>query len=84
MGDAKVLAACGACLDHIVDIAWYTSAKHYSTICRGVCDCADSHQNRQWQEYAAATAAVYAKELLRIIPGVQVASAPHANTLMAE
>jgi nucleoside phosphorylase len=33
-------------------------------VVRGVCDYADSHKNKQWQEYAAATAAVYAKELL--------------------
>ena len=53
-------------------------------VVRGVCDYADSHKNKQWQEYAAATAAAYAKELLQIIPGVQVTSALNANTLMAE
>jgi nucleoside phosphorylase len=37
-------------------------------VIRGVCDYADSHKNKRWQEYAAATAAAYAKELLSIIP----------------
>jgi nucleoside phosphorylase len=36
---------------------------------RGNCDYADSHKNKVWQPYAAATAAVYAKELLLLIPG---------------
>jgi nucleoside phosphorylase len=33
-------------------------------VIRGICDYADSHKNKQWQGYAAATAAAYAKELL--------------------
>ncbi|RMZ82975.1 hypothetical protein DV737_g1794, partial [Chaetothyriales sp. CBS 132003] len=53
-------------------------------VVRGVCDYADSHANKQWQDYAAATAAAYAKELLEIIPGVLVAFAPHANALMVD
>lgn len=39
----------------------------YLTI-RGICDYSDSHKNKQWQEYAAATAAAYAKEFLDTIP----------------
>ncbi|KAI1323192.1 nucleoside phosphorylase domain-containing protein [Xylariaceae sp. FL0255] len=31
---------------------------------RGICDYADSHKNKGWQEHAAAVAAAYAKELL--------------------
>jgi hypothetical protein len=38
-------------------------------VIRGICDYADSHKNKVWQPYAAATAACYAKELLQIIPG---------------
>lgn len=38
-------------------------------VIRGICDYSDSHKNKQWQEYAAATAAAYAKELLSVIPG---------------
>ncbi|USP81646.1 hypothetical protein yc1106_08920 [Curvularia clavata] len=34
---------------------------------RGICDYADSHKNKRWQPYAAATAAAYAKELLGVI-----------------
>jgi nucleoside phosphorylase len=37
-------------------------------VIRGICDYADSHKNDQWQPYAAATAAAYAKLLLKIIP----------------
>ncbi|KAI1131970.1 purine and uridine phosphorylase [Nemania abortiva] len=33
-------------------------------VIRGVCDYADSHKNKQWQPYAAAMAAAYAKALL--------------------
>ncbi|KAF5589832.1 nacht and ankyrin domain protein [Fusarium subglutinans] len=36
-------------------------------VVRGVCDYADSHKNKQWQPYAAMTAAAYAKELLSVI-----------------
>jgi nucleoside phosphorylase len=36
-------------------------------VIRGICDYSDSHKNKQWQEYAAATAAAYAKELLFVI-----------------
>jgi nucleoside phosphorylase len=36
-------------------------------IIRGICDYADSHKNKRWQPYAAATAAVYAKELLGVV-----------------
>ncbi|KAJ4327369.1 hypothetical protein N0V84_002140 [Fusarium piperis] len=37
-------------------------------VVRGICDYSDSHKNKKWQEYAAATAAAYAKELLSVIP----------------
>jgi nucleoside phosphorylase len=45
-------------------------------VIRGICDYADSHKNKQWQEYAAAAAAAYAKEILLVIPASQVAKAP--------
>jgi nucleoside phosphorylase/roadblock/LC7 domain-containing protein len=38
-------------------------------VVRGICDYADSHKNKQWQGYAAAIAAAYAKELLSVISG---------------
>ncbi|RYP20808.1 hypothetical protein DL767_009393 [Monosporascus sp. MG133] len=36
-------------------------------VIRGICDYADSHKNKRWQPYAAATAAAFAKELLGVI-----------------
>jgi hypothetical protein len=33
-------------------------------VIRGICDYSDSHKNHEWQEYAAATAAAYAREIL--------------------
>lgn len=41
---------------------------HPCLVIRGICDYSDSHKNKKWQPYAAATAAAYAKELLQIIP----------------
>ncbi|GFN21442.1 Pfs, NACHT and Ankyrin domain protein [Aspergillus tubingensis] len=35
---------------------------------RGICDYSDSHKNKEWQRYAAATAAAYARELLEEMP----------------
>jgi nucleoside phosphorylase len=43
---------------------------------RGICDYADSHKNKRWQPYAAATAAAYMKELLYVIPTQEVAQTP--------
>ncbi|KAK6540912.1 hypothetical protein TWF694_008296 [Orbilia ellipsospora] len=37
-------------------------------VVRGICDYCDSHKNKEWQGYAAATAAAYTKELLLILP----------------
>jgi len=41
-------------------------------VIRGICDYADSHKNKRWQPYAAATAAAYAKEVLSVIPATEV------------
>jgi nucleoside phosphorylase len=41
-------------------------------VIRGVCDYADSHKNKRWQPYAAATAACYTKELLGEVDAVGV------------
>ena len=41
-------------------------------VVRGICDYADSHKNKTWQPYAAATAAACAKEILSIIPPAEV------------
>ena len=37
-------------------------------VIRGICDYSDSHKNKNWQGYAAMTAAAYAKDLLCHIP----------------
>ncbi|XWW94391.1 hypothetical protein V2A60_002334 [Cordyceps javanica] len=38
-------------------------------VIRGICDYSDTHKNKDWQGYAAMTAAAYAKDLLkRILP----------------
>ncbi|KAJ5532873.1 Pfs NACHT and ankyrin domain protein [Penicillium frequentans] len=37
---------------------------------RGICDYSDSHKTKEWQKYAAATAAAYARELLKEIPSI--------------
>ncbi|KAK6519700.1 hypothetical protein TWF281_003518 [Arthrobotrys megalospora] len=44
----------------------------------GICNYADSHKNKLWQPYAAATAAAYAKELLSIIPAREIAAEKQA------
>ncbi|OJJ80314.1 5'-methylthioadenosine/S-adenosylhomocysteine nucleosidase family protein [Aspergillus glaucus CBS 516.65] len=36
-------------------------------VIRGICDYADSQKNKEWQEYAAAVAAAYVKELLEYL-----------------
>lgn len=38
-------------------------------VIRGICDYSDSHKSKEWQDYAAATAAAYAKELLSVVHG---------------
>ncbi|KAE8346867.1 hypothetical protein BDV24DRAFT_147041 [Aspergillus arachidicola] len=37
-------------------------------VIRGICDYADTHKNKEWQGYAAMTAAAYTKDLLSKIP----------------
>lgn len=39
---------------------------------RGIADYADSHKNKRWQRYAAATAAAYARELLECITPISL------------
>lgn len=48
-------------------------------VIRGICDYADSHKNKRWQPYAAATAAAYMKELLYLIPTHEVQNTPAAG-----
>lgn len=41
-------------------------------VIRGICDYADSHKNKEWQAYAADTAAACAKEVLSVIPPAEI------------
>jgi hypothetical protein len=47
-------------------------------VIRRIWDYADSHKNKRWQPYAAATAAAYMKELLDMVPAQEVAKASKA------
>jgi nucleoside phosphorylase len=50
-------------------------------IIRGISDYADSHKNDKWQPYAAATAAAYAKGLLKVIRPASL-GIPPSNPLL--
>jgi nucleoside phosphorylase len=41
-----------------------------SLVIRGICDYSDSHKSKNWQGYAALTAAAYGKLLLSVVPVV--------------
>jgi hypothetical protein len=45
-------------------------------VIRGICDYADSHKNKEWQEHAAAVAAAFAKEILLLVPAQEVEQMP--------
>ncbi|KAK6513065.1 hypothetical protein TWF506_009228 [Arthrobotrys conoides] len=50
---------------------------------RGICDYSDAHKNKEWQSYAAATAAAYARELLLMLPNAE-APKKLSNTVKSE
>ncbi|KAJ9421487.1 nucleoside phosphorylase domain-containing protein [Fusarium oxysporum] len=43
-------------------------------VIQGICDYSDSHKNKDWQGYAAMTAAVYAKDLLKHVAPSRIAN----------
>jgi nucleoside phosphorylase len=51
-------------------------------VIRGISDYADSRKNDQWQPYAAATAAAYAKELLSAVSVQEVEKLSPASTIV--
>jgi nucleoside phosphorylase len=53
-------------------------------VIRGICDYADSHKNKDWQEHAAAVAAAFAKELLNIVKLEDVDVEPRAKEILSE
>ena len=53
-------------------------------VIRGICDYSDSHKNNKWQNFAAATAAAYFKDLILSIPSEAVDNAPRVNKIISE
>ncbi|KAK5463128.1 hypothetical protein LTS15_002841 [Exophiala xenobiotica] len=53
-------------------------------VIRGICDYADTHKNDVWQEYAAATAAAFTKELLLVVEPAEVNTVKPATEVMSE
>jgi nucleoside phosphorylase len=53
-------------------------------VIRGICDYADSHKNKEWQGYAAAVAAAYAKELLLVVAIDQINSTLTARDTLVD
>jgi nucleoside phosphorylase len=45
-------------------------------VIRGICDYCDSHKNDDWHNYAALTAAAYARELLHVLRPQHVVGQP--------
>lgn len=51
-------------------------------VIRGICDYSDSHKHKQWQGYAAMTAAAYARDLLMQITPLQVEKSERMSQLL--
>lgn len=50
-------------------------------VIRGICDYSDTHKTKEWQGYAAMTAAAYAKELLKRISPTKVEAEKNISKL---
>jgi len=77
----KISAELGGVLCFEMEAAGLASALPCAVI-RGICDYADSHKNKGWQPYAAATAAAVAKELLLVTPVADVVEADAAGSMI--
>ncbi|KAH0558666.1 hypothetical protein GP486_004684 [Trichoglossum hirsutum] len=53
-------------------------------VIRGICDYADSHKNKTWQAFAAATAAACAKGVLSVIPTAEIDKSHTADKIIKE
>ncbi|KAF9873496.1 hypothetical protein CkaCkLH20_08955 [Colletotrichum karsti] len=53
-------------------------------VVRGICDYADMHKNDQWQNYAAATAAAFTKELLQVLDAKNVEKSRRIDQFMGK
>ncbi|KAG9564013.1 purine and uridine phosphorylase, partial [Aureobasidium melanogenum] len=51
-------------------------------VVRGICDYSDSHKNKEWQGYAAMTAAAYTKDLLKVMVPKRVEGEPKLATVL--
>lgn len=51
-------------------------------VIRGVCDYGDAHKNDRWQNYAAATAACFAKEFLGFLDAEDVKKLPNLHEVL--
>ncbi|KAF7171152.1 hypothetical protein CNMCM5623_003581 [Aspergillus felis] len=49
-------------------------------VIRGICDYCDSHKNKEWQGYAALTAAAYTAALLAVVPTTKINTQPDQKT----
>jgi nucleoside phosphorylase len=52
-------------------------------VIRGICDYSDSHKNKEWQGYAAMTAAAYSKDLLQQISQSNLEAAKKIAEIMS-
>ncbi|OPB45095.1 ankyrin repeat protein [Trichoderma guizhouense] len=52
-------------------------------VIRGICDYSDTHANKEWQGYAAMTAAAYAKDLLNRIPPNRIEAEEKVTELLS-
>jgi nucleoside phosphorylase len=52
-------------------------------VIRGICDYADSHKNKAWQEHAAAVAAAFTKELLGYVTVAAVTEEKSAKDILS-
>ncbi|KAL6230238.1 hypothetical protein BDW75DRAFT_234563 [Aspergillus navahoensis] len=53
-------------------------------VIRGICDYSDSHKNKEWQGFAAMTAAAYAKDILHQIPPSSVEAEKKISEILIE
>ncbi|KAJ6000739.1 hypothetical protein N7481_001148 [Penicillium waksmanii] len=51
---------------------------------RGICDYSDSHKSKEWQKYAGATAAAYARELIEELPMKKAQTRASSNSSPCE
>jgi len=57
---------------------------HRCIVIRGICDYADSHKTKEWQNYAATVAAAYGKEFLSYTALERVANIKPAAKVMSQ